>query len=152
MTDQEKLNILRFVYEQQCMDNYPGIYMTEIFSFFDDGNHSRIRGAKGDKRGTFHEWLFYLLVGYGLKSQVSFGTGKGGLKRWGAKCYTVDFLNEEDKSIFEIDGNSHNKKRAKYKDKIRDMFFKSKGYRTYRLTNKEIEKYFLEERGYLFEQ
>lgn len=111
----------------------PGDFMHTLVS----GNIP-IQGHKGDINGTFHEWLFSLMFPT-LEKQVSFGTGKGGMKKWLCKCYTVDFLDKKEKYIYEIDGKGHDHGIHNLKDQIRDYFFSEKGYKVIRVTNKDVE-------------
>jgi hypothetical protein len=125
--------IIKMFKKEYMTKRLPGDFM---YIFFNE--NIPIQGHKGDIHGTFHEWLFSLLFPT-LKKQVSFGTGKGGLKKWLCKCYTADFVDEEDKYIFEIDGKSHNYGIHHLKDKLRDIFFTEKGYKIVRLSNAEVE-------------
>src|SRR5699024_12876131 len=90
-------------------------------------------GGINDTRRTLHENMFHLLYP-GLKSQVHFGTGKGGLEKYHSKRFTADFFDEENKKIYEIDGKSHKEERQILKDKIRSYVFWNKlGIETYRI-------------------
>ena len=99
-------------------------------------------GFKGSLGGipTAHENMFEILRP-NYSKQVHFGTGIGGVKEYGTNKYTVDFLsNSEIKTIYEIDGGSHNAVDAQNKDSIRDLFFEKSGFRVHRLTNQDVEK------------
>jgi very-short-patch-repair endonuclease len=52
--------------------------------------------------------------------------------------YIVDFYMPTLKLVVEIDGEYHDEPEQKVKDKKRDTFLKSKGYRVVRLTNSQI--------------
>lgn len=96
-------------------------------------------GGINDSRYTLHENLFSALYPH-YKKQVHFGTGKGGYEKYFAKRYTVDFYDEENDIIYEIDGANHNTELQKIKDKIRDYFFWHElGIKTVRLTNESVE-------------
>lgn len=94
-------------------------------------------GGSGDNIMTLHERIFaYMFPEY--KTQVVFGTGAGGYKKYGVKKYTADFYHEELNKIIEIDGNSH-----RYKDSLldynRDHFFHSIGITTNRIYHDHVE-------------
>ncbi|PEQ66922.1 DUF559 domain-containing protein [Bacillus cereus] len=109
------------------------------------------KGGCGDTKGTFHEVLFGILFPY-LKSQVAFGTGKGGYKKYGVKRYIADFYDEEHKTIYEIDGKSHQTKLGILSDELRDRFFRNElGIKTIRILNKGVEK-LLEDRVLLLQE
>lgn len=110
-------------------------------SFFGGIEEPRINfvGGINDKRNTLHENLFSALYP-NFSKQVHFGTGKGGYEKYLSKRYTADFYDEENKVIYEIDGNNHNTEIQTIKDKIRDFFFWHElGIRTVRLTNRAVE-------------
>lgn len=109
-------------------------------------------GGINDKRNTLHENLFHAMYPY-LKSQVHFGTGKGGFEKYMAKRFTADFYDEEKNIIYEIDGTSHNTKIQSLKDKIRDYFFYHElGIMTYRFTNEQVERMVIERLDHLYEE
>lgn len=101
--------------------------------------NSNFVGGINDERNTLHENLFQAMYP-SLKSQVHFGTGKGGLEKYLSKRFTADFYDEENNIIYEIDGNSHKTELQYYKDKIRDaFFFIEHGIKTIRYTNEQVE-------------
>ncbi|WP_242225920.1 DUF559 domain-containing protein [Bacillus cereus group sp. BfR-BA-01358] len=107
---------------------------------FGDCKPHNFKGGCNDRKGTYHEVVFGLLYPW-LKSQVSFGTGKGGYEKYGVKRYIADFYDEERKIIYEIDGKSHNTKIGILKDAIRNIFFRDElGIKTIRFTNEEVEQ------------
>ncbi|EJR65653.1 DUF559 domain-containing protein [Bacillus cereus] len=109
------------------------------------------KGGCGDTKGTFHEVLFGILFPY-LKSQIAFGTGKGGYKKYGVKRYIADFYDEEHKTIYEIDGKSHRTKLGILSDVLRDRFFRNElGIKTIRISNEGVEK-LLEDRLSLLQE
>jgi Uncharacterized protein conserved in bacteria len=126
-------------------------YLVDVFFF---GREANFHGGCGDYR-TAHEKVFSLMFP-DLQSQVPFGTGKGGYKKYRAKRYIADFYDPDRKIIYEIDGTNHKREIEQLKDKIRDYFFYHElGIRTIRLTNKDIENLLmkrllqLEEKGVL---
>jgi len=90
---------------------------------------------------TLHENMFAVLCPT-LKRQVTFGTGKGGLEKWGSKKFTADFFNEKEKIVYEIDGNSHKNERNRIVDRIKTIFLETKGICVVRITNEQVEKMF----------
>lgn len=52
--------------------------------------------------------------------------------------YICDFVSFEKKLIIELDGGQHNEPKSLIKDKIRDNYLKSEGYRVLRFWNDEI--------------
>lgn len=130
MTDTEIIAGLKRTYDLQ---RFPNDVFSMVF-----GNGLLIKGSKGDKNGTFHEWLFASLFPE-LEKQVSFGTGKGGYEKWLSKCYIADFLDKKRKTIYEIDGRNHKNRLRQLKDELRTLFFREKGYRVIRYTNKQVE-------------
>lgn len=74
-----------------------------------------------------------------------FGTGKGGLAKWGSKKYVADFFDFDTNTIFEIDGASHNSKYRKIVDVLRDKFFESKGIKTIRISNRAVERLYIQQ-------
>lgn len=96
-------------------------------------------GGCGDIR-TQHEQVFSLLFPE-LDPQVSFGSGKGGMKKYGFKRVIVDFYDDERKLAIEIDGKNHKNTRQAYKDSMKAlMLLKEHGVKTVRFTNEEVEK------------
>lgn len=88
-----------------------------------------------------------------LQWQVTFGTGKGGLKKWGSKRYIADFYWPEKKIIFEIDGKSHKTEYRQVCDRLRDLFFKNElGIRTIRISNQQIKELFKDEEKRLIKE
>lgn len=135
MTDKEIVSYLKGAFFAQSK-----AFTDVVIDFLDDTpSKIRIEGAKGDVDGTFHEWLFSQMFPH-YQKQVSFGTGKGGYKKYFCKCYTADFVDEQRKEIIEIDGKSHNRRIHKIKDQLRTVFFQSKGYTVYRLKNEDVEQ------------
>lgn len=98
---------------------------------------SNFHGGCNDNFNTQHELLFYKVFPY-LQKQRHFGTGIGGYKKYGVKRYIADFVDSSSNTIIEIDGNSHNDKIQKIKDKIRDLFFKEHGYLVIRFKNQDV--------------
>lgn len=94
-------------------------------------------------QNTIHETMFGIMFP-GLLQQVTFGTGKGGLAKWGSKKYVADFFDSSTNTIFEIDGTSHNSKYRKVSDKLRDRFFESKGVKTIRISNWDVEQLYVQ--------
>lgn len=94
---------------------------------------------------TESERIFHLMFPE-LRWQVTFGTGKNGLKKWGSKKYVADFYWPEEKTIFEIDGKSHKTEYRQVCDKLRDLFFKGElGIKTVRLSNQQVKELFKKE-------
>lgn len=118
-------------------------------SFFKSPEESNIRknnfiGGMNDRKNTLHENLFQAMFP-DLKSQVTFGTGKGGYEKYLSKKFTADFYDKENKVIFEIDGKSHTTELGVLKNKIRDYFFWHElGLRTIRITNERVEEMLME--------
>jgi hypothetical protein len=113
-----------------------------VFNVFIDDifKTSNFIGGINDKKRTLHENMFARMYPH-LKSQVHFGTGKGGYKEYGVKRYTVDFYDEHNRIIYEIDGKNHNLKLNKLKDRIRELFFGLElGITTVRFTNEQVEQ------------
>jgi very-short-patch-repair endonuclease len=75
-----------------------------------------------------------------LKRQITFGTGKGGLKKWLTKKFTVDFYDEKNKIAYEIDGKSHRTKMGWVNDRLKDHFMKEKGILVIHYTNEQVER------------
>ena len=88
---------------------------------------------------TKHEIMFSVMYPH-LKRQVTFGTGKGGLKKWTSKKFTVDFLDTENSIAYEIDGRSHNSEITRITDKLKEYFLETKGIKTIRFSNSEVEE------------
>lgn len=59
-------------------------------------------------------------------------------KRRIVKFYFADFCDTHNKLIFEIDGEYHNTEEQKRKDFKRTKDLKRKGYKIFRITNKEV--------------
>lgn len=92
---------------------------------------------------TYHEELFHLMFPQ-FKQQVPFGTGKGGLEKWGSKKFVADFYDENSKIIYEIDGKSHKPYYRQISDRLRDFFFEENlGIKTLRIMNEDVERMFL---------
>lgn len=91
-------------------------------------------------RGTRHEKIFKILYPEFLE-QVSFGTGKGGLKKYGTKKYTVDFYDPNKNIAWEIDGRSHRSLAAIQRDLKRDVFLKEVyGVDVFRISNNFVKQ------------
>lgn len=88
---------------------------------------------------TKHEIMFASMFPH-LKQQITFGTGKGGLKKWLTKKFTVDFYDEKNKVAYEIDGKSHQTKIGWVSDRLKDHFMKEKGIIVIHYTNEQVEK------------
>lgn len=88
---------------------------------------------------TKHEIMFASMFPR-LKQQTTFGTGKGGLKKWLTKKFTVDFYDEKNKVAYEIDGKSHQTKMGWVSDRLKDHFMKEKGIIVIHYTNEQVEK------------
>ena len=80
-----------------------------------------------------------------LLRQVTFGTGKGGLAKWGSKKYIADFFDPDTNTIFEIDGASHNSRYRQVADALRDKFFENKGIKTIRISNRMVERLYVQQ-------
>ena len=91
-----------------------------------------------------HEFMFGTMFPK-LRRQVTFGTGKGVLANWGSKKYVADFFDSDTNTIFEIDGASHNSKYRKIVDALRDKFFESKGIKTIRISNRVVERLYIQQ-------
>lgn len=103
---------------------------------------------------TIHENMFASLFPQ-YERQVTFGTGKGGLERWGTKKFVADFYDPEKKIVYEIDGKSHKRLINQLTDEIKRRFLKEKGIEKLRITNEQVEKLFDQETrkwGEVFEQ
>ena len=88
---------------------------------------------------TKHEIMFSSMNPH-LKRQITFGTGKGGLKKWLTKKFTVDFYDEKNKIAYEIDGKSHRTKMGWVNDRLKDHFMKEKGILVIHYTNEQVER------------
>lgn len=116
----------------------------ELFFGSDANKHHNFIGGQNDKRHTLHENIFQALYP-DLESQVTFGTGKGGYKKYLSKKYTADFLDRKNRIIYEIDGANHFTEIGILKDQIRDHFFLHElGIKTIHITNEKVEKLLLE--------
>lgn len=96
------------------------------------------RGGCNDIFNTQHEFIFSEIFPL-LKQQQSFGTGKGGYKKYGVKRYIADFVDPIAHVIIEIDGKNHSTYLQKIKDDLRTHFFQSIDYLTFRFTNEEVK-------------
>lgn len=65
----------------------------------------------------------------GLKFRRQFKIGK----------YIVDFCCIERKLVIELDGGHHNEQKNILKDKVRQKYIESKGYKVLRIWNNEID-------------
>lgn len=88
---------------------------------------------------TRHEIMFASMHPE-LEHQVTFGTGLGGLKKWGTKKFTVDFFDRERKIAYEIDGKSHATELGTVNDKIKEIFLARKNILVVRISNVEVEE------------
>lgn len=88
---------------------------------------------------TKHEIMFSSMNPH-LKRQITFGTGKGGLKKWLTKKFTVDFYDEKNKIAYEIDGKNHRTKMGWVNDRLKDHFMKEKGILVIHYTNEQVER------------
>lgn len=95
-------------------------------------------------QNTAHEFMFGTMFPKLLR-QVTFGTGKGGLAKWGSKKYVADFFDPDTNTIFEIDGASHNSKYRQVADALRDKFFENKGIKTIRISNRMVERLYVQQ-------
>lgn len=93
---------------------------------------------------TLHENMFASLFPQ-FERQVTFGTGKGGLNKWGTKKFVADFYDNENKIVYEIDGKSHGRYINQLTDEIKKRFLEKKGIRTIRITNEQVEDMFKKE-------
>lgn len=93
---------------------------------------------------TLHENMFASLFPQ-FNRQVTFGTGKGGLEKWGTKKFTVDFYNPETYEAVEIDGKSHKTEYQKILGSLKLLFLQDKGIKLLRVRNEDVEKLFNEE-------
>lgn len=113
--------------------------------------NSNFIGGINDERNTLHENLFQAMYP-NLTPQVHFGTGKGGLKTYMSTRFTVDFFDEVNGIVYEIDGKSHEDELQKTKDRIKELFFEIEhGYKTIRYTNEEVENMVIKRLEYLYE-
>ena len=95
-------------------------------------------------QNTTNEFMFGTMFPKLLR-QVTFGTGKGGLAKWGSKKYVADFFDPDTNTIFEIDGASHNSKYRQVADALRDKFFENKGIKTIRISNRMVERLYVQQ-------
>lgn len=87
---------------------------------------------------TRHELMFSTMFPH-LERQVTFGAGKGGLKKWLTKKFTVDFFDRQKNIAYEIDGSSHNTQLGWVNDRLKDHFMKEQGILVVRITNQQVE-------------
>lgn len=94
-----------------------------------------------NKRGKFeytdHENIFFSIFPH-LERQVTFGTGSGGLEKWGTKKFTADFFDKENNVVYEIDGKSHARLYNQLVDELKKRFLLEKGIKTVRITNEQV--------------
>lgn len=88
---------------------------------------------------TKHEIMFSSMNPH-LERQITFGTGKGGLKKWLTKKFKVDFYDAKNKIAYEIDGKSHQTKIGWVNDRLKDHFMKEKGILVIHYTNEQVER------------
>src|SRR5699024_1403343 len=70
-----------------------------------------------------------------------------------SKRFTAVFFDEENKKIYEIDGNNHREYLQTLKDGIRNYFFWHElGIRTFRITNEKVEKIVIERLEELYKE
>lgn len=87
---------------------------------------------------TRHELMFSKMFPH-LEKQVTFGTGKGGLKKWFTKKFTVDFFDRQRNIAYEIDGSSHKTRLGWVNDRLKDHFMKEKGIVVVHISNQQVE-------------
>ncbi|MDU0430681.1 MULTISPECIES: DUF559 domain-containing protein [Staphylococcus] len=101
-----------------------------------------------DKRGKFdftlHENMFASLFP-NFERQITFGTGKNGLEKWGTKKFTADFYDPQSQIVIEIDGLSHQTKKQKIVDRMKEIFLAEKGIKVYRISNEKVKELFEQE-------
>jgi len=79
-----------------------------------------------------------ILKKYNFKFNFVYGVPR---KINGSGHYRLDFVNLKNKIIVEIDGSEHrNREKVILKDKIRDKYFKSLGFKIYRIKNKFVKE------------
>lgn len=100
---------------------------------------SNFHGGCNDNFLTKHERIFNHMFPE-LRSQISYGTGKDGYKKYGVKRYIADFVDDACKVIIEIDGENHKEPLQTLKDNLREIFFIENGYMVVRFTNEEVDK------------
>ncbi len=113
-----------------------------IFELFVSGKmlDRHIRGGSGDWRRTKHEVMFSILFPE-LKRQMSFGTGRGGLREYGSTKFVADFYDEKANVVYEIDGPSHATRKAKIRDINKALcLLELYGIRVRRITNQGVER------------
>jgi hypothetical protein len=111
----------------------------ELVEYLVDGDTKNGVFAGPVGKGTLHENLFAWMSPE-LEHQVSFGTGKGGLKNFGCSKIVVDFYCREEKVAFEIDGESHKLSKQIEKDEFKERLLETKyGVSIFRYTNQEVE-------------
>lgn len=69
---------------------------------------------------------------------MTFGTGSGGLEKWGTKKFTADFFDKENNVVYEIDGKSHARLYNQLVDELKKRFLLEKGIKTVRVTNEQV--------------
>lgn len=88
---------------------------------------------------TWHEELWAAWYP-SLVRQFTFGTGKGGRKRYGACSYTADFYDPVGCCLYEIDGPSHRQSDRRKADRRRDAFFRERGIDVVRISTDEVDR------------
>lgn len=111
----------------------------DLFDMFFGKKQSKFVGGCGDSRRTLHEQLLSLMA-LKMRKQVVFGTGKNGLKKYGSKRFIADFVDDENKIVLEVDGNSHKSIKSRIRDlKKEKCLLEIYGYGTVRFTNEMVE-------------
>lgn len=96
------------------------------------GGHTRF-GRRTWHESTFAAWC------PDLEPQVTFGTGRGGFRTWGAVSFTADFVDREEMKVYEVDGSSHKGPERQERDRRKDRFFEHLGFDVLRVPNRLIE-------------
>lgn len=113
-----------------------------IFELFVSGKmlDRHIRGGSGDWRRTKHEVMFSILFPE-LKQQMSFGTGRGGLREYGSTKFVADFYDEKANVVYEIDGPGHARRKARLRDINKTLcLLELYGIKVKRITNQSVEQ------------
>lgn len=130
------------VIENLRAEHQSRILFNDLTSVLFNEGYSNFHGGIGSIR-TFHEKLFHMICP-ALKSQVVFGSGKGGYEKYGIKKVTVDFYDPDQNIVYEVDGKNHNRELQKLKDLLKEqMLFLEYGIATYRITNDYVEELFM---------
>lgn len=102
-----------------------------------DWRRARAFSKRGQFEYTDHENMIAAMFPE-LQRQVTFGTGKGGYKKWRTKKFTVDFLDEKNKVT----------------DELKCRFLKGKDIEVVRIKNEKVAELFQDylERRKVFER